>query len=85
MNIRIYIEVHIYEDEKRHDSVLVPHSKKYGIVGKDIIAPLRKINGKEIPLTVKEDYSVGELWDCIEGILYGGNNDSNETLAFVRK
>ena len=84
MIIHIYIEVHVYERERLHDSVLVPHSKTYGIVGKNIIAPLRKINGKEISITVKDDYSVGELWDCIEGIIYWGNNDSKETLAFVR-
>ena len=42
--MKIHFTVHVYAEEKLYDEVLIPHSRNYGIVGKNIIAPLRKIN-----------------------------------------
>ncbi|WP_230399263.1 hypothetical protein [Novisyntrophococcus fermenticellae] len=50
MNYIFHITVHVYAEEKLDDRVLVLHSKNYGIVEKDIIAPLRKINGLTVDL-----------------------------------
>ena len=46
MDLKIHVTVHAYAEEQLHDEVLVPHSGNYGILGKEIVAPLRRINGK---------------------------------------
>lgn len=46
--MKIHFTVHVYAEEKLYDEVLIPHSRNYGIVGKNIIAPLRKINNSNV-------------------------------------
>ena len=70
--MKIRIEVHAYAEEKLNDSVLTKHSKCYGIAGKDIVAPLRKINGRLIEIDASSSYSIGELWEWIDRYLYEG-------------
>lgn len=41
---RVRISVHVYAEETLVDEVLRLHSKQYGIQGKEIVSPLRKIN-----------------------------------------
>ncbi|MGN0383843.1 MAG: DUF4160 domain-containing protein [Eubacterium sp.] len=82
INYNIHISVHVYAEEKLADNVLTPHSKNYGIHGKEIIGPLRKINGKNFLINnVQPQYSVGELWDWIEQKLY---KDSMITYYDIR-
>lgn len=72
MNFVLHITVHVYAEEKLDDHVLTLHSKNYGIVGREIIAPLRKINGKEYCLkNVRDNFNVEELWNWIDFKLYG--------------
>lgn len=87
MILKIRIEVHAYAEEKLADAVLVKHSKHYGIVGKDIVAPLRIINGKIVEMNVPVSYSVGELWDFIDKILYEGKvtQEGDDLLAFIKE
>lgn len=88
MNYLFYITVHVYAEEKIDDRVLVLHSKNYGIVGKDIIAPLRKINGKEYNIkNVQDTYKVKELWDWIDFKLYGNSlrAEHNDIIDFVQE
>lgn len=88
MNYIFHITVHVYVEEKLDDRVLILHSKNYGIVGKDIIAPLRKINGKEYCIKNAQDtFKVEELWNWIDFKLYGNSLDSenNSILDFVQE
>ncbi len=72
LDYKVNITVHAYEEGHLNDSILVPHSKNYGIHGKEIIAPLRKINNHIIEITdVPDNFSVRELWCNIFSILYG--------------
>lgn len=83
-----HITVHVYAEEKLADEVLVLNSENYGIVGKEIIAPLRKINGKECCIeNVDESFKVKELWDWIDDKLYGSSfkTESNDTIDFVHE
>ncbi len=82
------ITVHNYCEGKFDDRVLTPHSKIYGINGKDIIGPLRKINGKQYCIKSDSDiYSVRELWKRIDSELWAGNTTFyGENLAdFINK
>ena len=88
MNYIFHITVHVYAEEKLADRVLVLHSKNYGIVGKDIIAPLRKINGKEYYIkNVQDEFKVEELWDWIDFKLYGNSlkSENNDIIGFVQE
>lgn len=87
MNYTFRITVHVYAEEKLVDSVLTLHSKNYGIVGKEIIAPLRKVNGKEYCIkNVQDGFNVEELWDWIDFELYGNSLKSDDNiLSFVQK
>lgn len=82
MNYIFHITVHVYAEEKLDDRVLVLHSKNYGIVGKDIITPLRKINGKEYYIkNVQDVFKIEELWDWIDFKLYG----NSDIIDFVQE
>lgn len=86
MDYMVHINVHVYAEEKLEDSVLTPHSKNYGIIGKEIISPLRKINRKDYLLkNVQNEYSVCELWDWIERKLYENVFTPDNVLNFVRE
>lgn len=88
MNYTFYITVHVYAEGKLDDSVLALHSKKYGIVGKEIIAPLRKINGKEYCIkNVQDIFKVDELWNWIDYKLYGNSlkAENNNILNFLQE
>lgn len=50
MDLKIHVTVHAYAEEQLHDEVLVPHSGNYGILGKEIVASLRRINGKSFSI-----------------------------------
>lgn len=88
MNFILHLTVHVYAEEKLDDRVLTKHSKNYGIVGKEIIAPLRKINGKEYCLkNVQDNFNVEELWNWIDFKLYGKSlkPENNKILNFVQE
>lgn len=87
MDYTFHITVHVYAEERLNDNILTLHSKNYGIVGKEIIAPLRKINGKEYCLKdVSSEFSVNELWNWIDLKLYGKTSEeNNDTLSFVQE
>ena len=87
MNFVLHITVHVYAEEKLDDHVLTLHSKNYGIVGREIIAPLRKINGKEYCLkNVRDNFNVEELWNWIDFKLYGKSLKSdNNIFNFVQE
>ena len=88
MDYTFHITVHVYAGEKLNDSVLVPHNKNYGIVGKDIIAPLRRINNKECRIeNVENSFTVKELWNRIEYKIFGNSKrfDGESTFEFVQR
>ena len=85
MNYAFHFTVHVYAEEQLDDRVLIPHNKFYGIVGKDIIAPLRKINGKTItPIGFSPDTTIQFLWDWVDNLLYAQKSNI-ETLNFIQE
>lgn len=48
MKITVSFTVHIYAEERLCDELLIPHSENYGIVGEEIIEPLRIINNRKL-------------------------------------
>lgn len=71
MDLKIHVTVHAYAEEKLHDEVLVPHSGNYGIPGKEIVAPLRRINGKDFSIrNIGAEFSVRNLWDWVNERIY---------------
>lgn len=71
MDLKIHVTVHAYAEEQLHDEVLVPHSGNYGILGKEIVAPLRRINGKSFSIrNVEADFSIINLWDRVDERIY---------------
>lgn len=71
MDLKIHVTVHAYAEEQLHDEVLVPHSGNYGILGKEIVAPLRRINGKSFSIrNVEADFSIINLWDWVDERIY---------------
>lgn len=88
MDLVFHITVHVYAEESLDDRVLILHSRNYGIVGKEIIAPLRKINGKEYCIkNVQDVFKVKELWDWIDFELYGNSlkSENNTIIDFVHE
>lgn len=66
MDLKIHVTFHAYAEEELRDEVLVPHSGNYGILGKEIVALLRRINGKSFSIkNVEADFSITNLWDWI--------------------
>lgn len=71
MDLKIHVTVHAYAEEKLHDEVLVPHSGNYGIHGKEIVAPLRRINEKDFSIrNIGAEFSVRNLWDWVNERIY---------------
>lgn len=71
MDLKIHVTVHAYAEEQLHDEVLVPHSGNYGILGKEIVAPLRRINGKSFSIrNIEADFSIINLWDWVDERIY---------------
>lgn len=71
MNLKIHITVHAYAEEKLRDEVLVLHSGNYGLPGKEIVAPLRRINGKKFSIrNIEADFSISNLWDWVDERIY---------------
>ncbi|WP_195565769.1 DUF4160 domain-containing protein [Blautia wexlerae] len=88
MRIMINFTVHIYAEERLCDDLLIPHSRKYGIVGKEIIAPLRKINNKSIVFDVDDSVSIDEFYQLIRRYIYSEKNNVQQeqtTLDFVQE
>ncbi len=88
MKYKIHISVHIYSEGKVDDKVLKAHNKHYGILGKDIIQPLRKVNGKEFIIeNVDETFNVQQLWDWIEKKIYNEYSyiHNNGILSFIQE
>lgn len=90
--MKIHFTVHVYAEEKLCDEVLIPHSKNYGIVGKNIIAPLRKINNSNVEWDIDNTFTVEEFYEKIEEYIYSGKNstpdsdiEGKSTLDFVRE
>lgn len=87
MNYTFHITVHVYVEDRLDDAILKLHSKNYGIPGKRITAPLRKINGKEYCIkNVQNTFSVEELWKSIDFKLYGNcsKDEENSILQFFQ-
>lgn len=72
MNYKIHITAHVYaEEELQDDRYLDENSTDYGIVGEEIIAPLKTVNGKTLAFENMPDFfSVRELWSKLDQILY---------------
>jgi hypothetical protein len=86
MDIEIHITVHVYTGEKLYDELLIPHSRNYGIIGKRIVAPLRKINGRQYLIkNVEETYDVAELWNWLDNLIYGKDANLYCTENFLKK
>lgn len=90
--MNVHFIVHIYAEEKLCDKFLIPHSKNYGIVGKNIIAPLRKINNKYVDWNIDDILTVEDFFNEIEEFIYYGKNnmpdpyvEGQTTLEFVRE
>ncbi len=66
---RIHVTVHVYVEDHLADEVLIKHSRSYGIHGKEIVIPLRRINNKTIRLKTSNSFTVEELWDKINAHL----------------
>ena len=64
--MKIHFTVHVYAEEKLYDEVLIPHSRNYGIVGKNIIAPLRKINNSNVEWNIDDTLTVEEFYEKID-------------------
>lgn len=75
MKLEIHFVVHVYSEDRIIDNVLLPHNKNYGINGKEIIAPLRKINGESIEISINKAFTVHDLWDIIDYKLYKVKRD----------
>ena len=85
MDYKIYVTVHVYVEEQLDTAVLKPHNKNYGINGKEIIAPLRKINGMEYCIgNVADEFTVEELWNWIDFKICGNTLEYsfNKYLVF---
>lgn len=77
MDYIFYIMVHMYAEDKLNDSILALNSENYGIFDKEIVEPLKKINGQQYCIkNIQKDFSVEELWNWIDYKLYG------DTLKF---
>lgn len=66
---RIHVTAHAYVEDHLADGVLIKHSRFYGIHGKEIVVPLRRINNKTIKLRVSDSFTVKELWGKINAYL----------------
>lgn len=73
--MKIHFTVHVYAEEKLYDEVLIPHSRNYGIVGKNIIAPLRKINNSNVEWNIDDTLTVEEFYEKIDEYIYSGKNN----------
>ena len=76
--MKIHFTVHVYAEEKLYDEVLIPHSRNYGIVGKNIIAPLRKINNSNVEWNIDDTLTVEEFYEKIDEYIYSGKNNMPE-------
>lgn len=90
--MKIHFTVHVYAEEKLYDEVLIPHSRNYGIVGKNIIAPLRKINNSNVEWNIDDTLTVEEFYEKIDEYIYSGKNNMPDpyiegkiTLDFVKE
>lgn len=88
----INFSVHVYAKERLCDNVLIPHSKNYGILGKNIIAPLRQINNKSVERDINEGLIVAEFYQWIKETIYSGRRNMKDpyvpgktTLDFVKE
>ena len=75
MKILVNFTVHIYAEERLCDELLTLHSRNYGIVGKEIITPLRKINNKSIMFDVVDSVSIKEFYGLIRSHIYSEKNN----------
>lgn len=88
INYSIHITVHIFEDDHLVDSrYLFNDSPNCGIIGEDIIMPLRKINGNTYSIpNVTSNFSIRELWNWIDHLLFNDEKSTSHTnvLRFVQ-
>lgn len=92
MKITVNFTVHIYAEERLCDELLIPHSENYGIVGEEIIEPLRIINNKSIMFEVENSVSIKEFYQLIRRHIYSEKNnrmdmygEEQTTLDFVQE
>ena len=82
MKILVNFTVHIYAEERLCDELLTLHSRNYGIVGKEIITPLRKINNKSIMFDVVDSVSIKEFYGLIRSHIYSEKNNKSGQWNF---
>ena len=92
MKITVNFTVHIYAEERLCDELLIPHSENYGIVGEEIIEPLRIINNRSIMFEVENSVSIKEFYQLIRRHIYSEKNnrmdmygEEQTTLDFVEE
>lgn len=66
---KIHVTAHVYAEDCLCDGVLIRHSRAYGIYGKKVVVPLRRINDKLFKLKTTDSFTVRELWDKIDVFL----------------
>ena len=79
---KIHVTVHVYAEDRLFDGILTRHSWEYGIHGKRIIVPLRRINNKLFKFLTTDSFTVRELWDKINGYLTRWNRINREFEIF---
>lgn len=90
MDIQVHITVHAFGEEKLCDDILDQDSDSYGNAGKEIVEPLRAINGEKLQLAdIDEEYKVCDFWKWISNTIYPqevlNNGNTNQRLDFTRK
>ncbi len=65
MNIKFLIEIHVYESEELYDEILEEGSPHYGVMGKEIITPLRKNKKCELLYNYSDATEIGESISAI--------------------
>ena len=72
-DLTLQITVHVYGEDKLDDRCLCRDSDYYGIIGKDLIDPLRLINGQQICVPNGKMFSINRLWEYIEKKIYSSS------------
>lgn len=79
MQYTFHITVHFYAEDELCDLYLKPYCRYYGIFDRNIVSPLRRINGKTLSLDIDSDVtSMGELWLGIGIEIYGSETKYRE-------
>ena len=70
MDLKVHLVVHVHEKDRINDKYLLCGSIDYGIFPKEIIKPLRVVNGKTITIPNGKIFQVDKLWNYLEESIY---------------